>query len=146
MAGNLASGRAGESTTDEYQRHADIHILPSLGRFKLAELSTPLIRDFEDKLRDGTAPYGKDGAETKIRSQAMTKRIIGSLGALLADAQERGGVARNVVRELRSGRKRGKDRRAERRQKGKLRSGWTSPPPPRSRPSLGPRRAAGSRS
>jgi integrase len=128
----LATARAAgleKATTDEYQRHADMHILPSLGRLKLAELSTPLIRDFEDNLRDGTAPYGEDGTETKVRSQAMTKRIIGSLGALLADAQERGGVGRNVVRELRSRRKRGKERRAERRQKGKLKVGVDIPTP-----------------
>jgi integrase len=50
----------------------------------------------------------------------MVKKTIGSLGALLADAQERGLVARNVVRDLRSRRKQGVDRRAEKRQKGKL--------------------------
>jgi integrase len=115
------------TTTDEYQRHVDMHINPSLGALKLAELNAPLIRDFEDKLRAGTAPYGKDGSETKVRSAAMVKRIIGSLGALLADAQERGSVARNVVRELRTRRKRGKERRAERRAKGKLKVGVDIP-------------------
>jgi integrase len=104
-----------------------MHIAPSLGRLKLAELSAPLIRDFEDRLRAGTAPFGQKG--TKARSPAMTKAILGSLGALLADAQERGLVARNVVRELRSRRKRGKERRAERRQKGKLKAGIDIPTP-----------------
>jgi integrase len=118
-----------QATTDEYQRHVDMHIVPSLGRLKLAELSTPLIRDFEDKLRTGTAPYGEDGSETKVRSQAMTKKIIGSLGSLLADAVERGSVARNVVRDLKSKRRRGKERRAERRQKGKLKVGVDIPTP-----------------
>ncbi len=100
-----------------------MHIAPTLGRLKLAELNAPLIRDFEDKLRAGTAPFGKDGAETKVRSQAMIKKIIGSLRALLADAVERGSVARNVVYDLRSKRRAGKERRAERRQKGKLKVG-----------------------
>ena len=65
-------------------------------------------RDFEDKLRvAGTSP-------------AMVKRARGSLGALLADAQERGLVARNVVRDLRGRRRRGNERLAERRHKAKL--------------------------
>jgi integrase len=128
----LAATRAAgleKSTIDEYERHLDMHIVPSLGRLKLAELNAPLIRDFEDKLRAGTAPFGEDGTETKVRSQAMTKKIIGSLGALLADAVERGGVARNVVYDLRSKRRLGKERRAERRQKGKLKVGVDIPTP-----------------
>ena len=35
----------------------------------------------------------------------MTSMILGSLGAILADAQERGVSARNAVRDLRHGRK-----------------------------------------
>src|SRR5262249_16671697 len=126
IAGARAAGLE-EASVDEYQRHADLHINPSLGRLKLAELSAPMVRDFEDKLRAGTAPFGEEG--TKVRSQAMVKRIVGSLGSLLADAQERGAVARNVVRELRSGRKRGKERRQEKRQKGKLKVGVHIPYP-----------------
>jgi integrase len=118
-----------QATIDEYERHVDIHIVPSIGRLKLAELNAPLIRGFEDMLRDGTAPFGKDGTETKVRSAAMTKKIIGSLGSLLADAVERGGAARNVVRDLRSKRRRGEERRAERRQKGKLKVGVDIPTP-----------------
>jgi integrase len=57
----------------------------------------------------------------------MAKKIIGSLGAILADAQERGLVSRNVVRELRSNRRRGKEKRSERRQKGKLKVGVDIP-------------------
>jgi integrase len=49
------------------------------------------------------------------------------LGALIADAQERGLVARNVVRELRSARRCGGERRADPRQKGKLRIGTDIP-------------------
>jgi integrase len=85
------------------------------------------VRAFEDKLLTGDPVPGEETAEP--RSQAMTKKIIGSLGALLAEAQERGLVARNVVRELRSRRKRGKDRRAERREKGKLKVGVHIPTP-----------------
>lgn len=113
------------ATIDAYQQHLDLHIVPYLGRLKLSQLSAPLIREFEDKLRLGTPAPGE--AEGARRSPAMTKKILGSLGSILADAQERGRVARNVVRDLRSRRKRGKERRAERRQKGKLKVGVDIP-------------------
>jgi integrase len=115
------------TTVEQYQQHLKFHIEPYLGNLKLSHLSAPLVRAFEDKLRAGTPAPGEETAEP--RSQAMTKKIIGSLGALLAEAQERGLVARNVVRELRSRRKRGKDRRAERREKGKLKVGVDIPTP-----------------
>ena len=76
----------------------------------LNQLSTSVIRDFEDKLRSGLpAPLNIDG---KARSPAMTKRIVGSLSSILGDAQERGLVARNVVRELQMKRRPGKERAA----------------------------------
>jgi integrase len=52
-----------------------------------------------------------------------------SLGSLLADAQERGHVGQNVVRSLKANRKRGKERKAERRAKGKLKIGLDIPTP-----------------
>src|SRR5262245_27777513 len=60
------------------------------------------------------------------RSPAMIKRVVGDLGSILADAQERGEVAQNVVRSLS---KRKKRREAERRQKGKLKVGVDIPTP-----------------
>jgi integrase len=95
------------STVDDYKRMLKIHIAPRIGRTKLAQLSAPIVRDFEDKLR-------QDG-----RSPPMVRKIRGALSMLLADAQERGFVNRNVCRELR----RGKERKADRRQKGKLKAG-----------------------
>jgi integrase len=59
----------------------------------------------------------------------MVRKILGSLGAILADAQERGLVAQNVVRSLRGRRRRGKDRHADKRQKGKLKIGVDIPTP-----------------
>ena len=59
----------------------------------------------------------------------MVKRALASLAALLADAQERGLVARNVVRDLRGHRRRGKERQAERRHKAKLVVGIEIPTP-----------------
>jgi integrase len=115
------------STIDAYQQHADLHIKPYLGRTKLSQLTTPMIREFEDKLRRGDPAHGEDAG--KERSTAMIKRVIGSLGSIISDAQERGLVARNVVRDLRSRRKKGLAKRAERRQKGKLKVGVDIPTP-----------------
>src|SRR3954447_25844622 len=76
-----------------YRQHVALHIEPYLGLERLSQLTTPMIRDFEDRLR-------RDG-----RSPAMVRKILTSLGSLLADAQERGLVARNVARDIRTRRK-----------------------------------------
>jgi integrase len=104
------------STLGQYRQHADLHITPFIGRLKLTALSVPAIRAFEDRLR------------IEGRSPAMIRKILVSLGSLLADAQERGLVARNVVRDLKGGRK-GKERRQEARHRGKLRVGVDIPSP-----------------
>ena len=113
------------STLEQYQQHLTFHILPYLGRLKLSQLSAPMIREFEDKLLGGRPPPGEQAAAK--RSPAMTKKVLGSLGSLLADAQERGLVAQNVVRSLRGRRRRGKERSAEMRAKGKLKVGVDIP-------------------
>ena len=77
------------STIDEYKRHLNLHITPLLGHVKLSRLSAPLVRSFTDHLREANL------------SVAMVRKVRGSLGAILADAQERGKVARNVVRDTR---------------------------------------------
>lgn len=59
----------------------------------------------------------------------MVKKITGSLSSLLSDAQEQGLVSRNVVRDLSSRRKRGAGKRAERRQRGRLKVGVDIPTP-----------------
>jgi integrase len=82
---------------------------------KLAQLTAPLVRTFEDRLRQD-------------RSPAMVRKVLRSLGAILADAQERGLVAQNVVHGLRH-RRRGRERRAERRQNGRLKIGVDIPTP-----------------
>jgi integrase len=108
------------TTIDGYKQHLALHIEPFLGSTRLSDLSIPMVREFEDKL---------SADKSTSRSPALIKKVRGSLGAILADAQERGLVARNVVRELRSGRRRGKERRADRRQKGKLKVGVDIPSP-----------------
>jgi integrase len=102
------------STVAAYRQHAALHIVPVLGALKLSQLTVPLVRGFEERLR-------KDG-----RTPAMVRKARRSLGALLADAQERGLVGQNVVRSLRTSRH-GKDRSAER--NGKLKIGIDIPSP-----------------
>jgi integrase len=99
-----------------YRQHVDLRIVPVLGALRLSQLTVPLVRGFEDRLAaDGYSPV-------MVRT---TRRL---LGALLADAQERGLVAQNVVRSLRTSR-RGKDARGERRRNGKLKIGVDIPSP-----------------
>ena len=103
------------STVKQYREHTDHHINPFIGGLKLTEITAQTVRKLEDTL------HGEG------RSQAMVRKVISSLGSLLADAQEQGLCARNAVRDLRRNRRRGKDRRAEARQKGKLQIGVDIP-------------------
>jgi integrase len=118
--------RAGleRATVDAYRQHLRLHIEPYLGNLKLSQLSVPAVRDFEDKLARGDTPKGET---PNPRSPAMVRKVRVSLSSLLSDAQELGLVSRNVVRELRRSRKRGKERQAEKRQKGKLKVGVDIP-------------------
>jgi integrase len=115
------------STIDAYRAHLKWHIKPHLGRIRLSDLTAPLVRDFEDKLRAGEPAPGEESCDP--RSPPMIRKILTSLGSLVADAQERGLVARNVVRDLRARRKKGVERRADRRQRGKLKVGVDIPTP-----------------
>jgi integrase len=115
------------TTIDAYQNHLDLHIYPYLGDFKLSALTVAVVRKFQDDLRLGNPAPGQTGGEP--RSADMVKRVTGSLGALLADAMERGTVAQNVVRSLKQNRRRGKERQAERRAKGRLQIGVDIPTP-----------------
>jgi integrase len=102
------------ATLTQYRQHLEHHIAPLIGGVKLAQLTTPMVREFEDRLRTD-------------RSPAMVRKVLGSLGAILADAQERGLVAQNVARSLRTRRQRGKERHADRRQRGRLKVGVDIP-------------------
>jgi integrase len=112
------------TTLDAYRQHLRLHIEPYLSDVKLSQLSAPMVREFEDKLARGDMPGDADPAP---RSPAMVRRIRGSLSSLVSDAQERGLVSRNVVRDLRANRRKGKERQAERRQRGKLKVGVDIP-------------------
>jgi len=108
------------TTTVGYRQHIDLHIAPILGALRLSQLTVPLVRGFEDRLR-------RDG-----RSPAMVRKVRRSLGGILADAQERGLVAQNVVYSLRKNRR---SRRAD--GNGKLKIGIDIPAPAEMRAIIG---------
>jgi integrase len=109
-----ASGDLERGTLLQYRQHLNLHIVPHLGRIKLAEFSPPMLAKFEaDLRRDGCSP-------------SMVRKVRTSLGSILAHAQSHGMVARNIVREL--GRlKRTKRNKAD--QKRKLEVGVDIPTP-----------------
>src|SRR5262245_1639132 len=92
-----ARGRE-RSTTDVYEQHLRLHINPRIGSLRLTGLTLPKVSAFQDALR-------------KHLSAAMTRRIMGSLKQLLATAQVRGLVARNIARDLPPDRESGRDKR-----------------------------------
>jgi integrase len=102
------------SSINQRKNHLENHIVPMIGQTLLSKLTVPAIREFEDKLRE------------EGRSAAMVKKILTSLGSILADANERGLAMRNPVRDIRGSRK-GRERRQEKRQKGKLEIGVDIP-------------------
>jgi integrase len=75
------------TTVRQYRAHVDLHIVPRIGGAKLARLSAPAINAFVDQL-------AADG-----RSKEMQKRVLASLSAIVSEAQRRGLVATNNVRD-----------------------------------------------
>ena len=98
------------TTLAAYRQRVDLHIVPLIGAVKLSQLTAPRVRMFEDTLR-------------KDRSAAMVRMVIGTLGAILADALDSGLVAQNVVRG------RPHRRKAHDKRQGKLKIGIDIPSP-----------------
>lgn len=103
------------SSIEQRRQHLRLHIEPFIGTTLLSHLTVPAVREFADRLR-------QEG-----RSQVMVRKVLGSLGSLMCDAQERGLATRNSVRDMRGARRRGKERQADKRQKGKLKVGVDIP-------------------
>lgn len=76
------------STVAQYQQHLRLHIEPFIGTKRLTEISVPAVRSFLDTLK------------AQGRSPAMVRAVRVSLGSLLSDAQERGLVVRNAVKDI----------------------------------------------
>lgn len=102
------------SSVEDYERAVRLHINPFLGTVKLTALNTVRLRAYEDELREAG------------RSASMIKRVMTTLGTLLADAQERGLVVRNAAREMQARRGQGANRQ-EKRHKGRLKVGTDIP-------------------
>lgn len=124
----IAAGEAAgleRSSIDQRKQHLKFHIEPLIGNVLLSKLNVPAARDFEDRLR------------AEGRSPAMVKKVLGSLGGIFADAMERGLATRNPVRDMRGARRKGKERAAEKRAKGKLKVGIDIPLPDEVRQIIG---------
>jgi integrase len=122
----IASGEGANlerSTINQRRRHLKYHIGPFLGDTLLSKLTVPVVRAFEDQLREAG------------RSSAMIRKILGSLGSILTDAQERGLTTRNPVKDMRGTRRKGNQ--TEKRKKGKLTVGEQIPAPEEVRALLG---------
>ncbi len=76
------------ATLLDYRQHLKLHILPFVGSVKLSRLTVPAVNQFRDQLLDAG------------RSPNMVKRVLKSLAALVAEAQGRGLVATNAVRDV----------------------------------------------
>src|SRR5580765_2825226 len=100
------------ATLERYRRLLGLHIVPLIGAVKLAQLTVPAVRAFEDRLRAD-------------RSPVLVHRVLVTLSSILSDAQERGLVAQNVAR----GRRRRHRGEAADRHKRKLKVGVDIPTP-----------------
>lgn len=76
------------STIESYKQRLFLHIVPYIGDQKLSKILVPRVRAFADQLR------------LEGRSAAMVRKVLTALGAIFADAQERGLATRNPVREM----------------------------------------------
>jgi integrase len=102
------------TTLEGYRQHLALHIMPLIGAVKLAQLTVPMVREFEDRLRID-------------RSPALARKVLVSLSSILTDAQERGLVAQNVAHSLRA-RRSGKSH-TDQRQRRRLKVGVDIPTP-----------------
>ncbi|MEN3793362.1 tyrosine-type recombinase/integrase [Fulvimarina sp. MAC3] len=107
--------RVEHGTLVQYRQHVRLHIVPMIGHTLLSRLTVPSVRQFEeDMIAAG-------------RSSSMLRKVMVTLGSIISDAQERGLVVRNAVRDKGRARQKGRDRRAEKRQRGRLKVGVDIP-------------------
>ena len=79
------------STLEQHRGHIDHHIIPLIGRARLADLSTPRVQRFADDLL--TRPKADGSDETLSRSTA--RKVLSSLKSLIKHAQRQGQIAKN---------------------------------------------------
>src|SRR5262245_48872744 len=86
------------ATVRTYCQHVDLYIVPLLGRTKLSEITVPVVAQFKKALRErGVSP-------------ALIKKVVVSLGSIIAESQQHGLVAHNAVRELRQSKRRSREK------------------------------------
>jgi integrase len=73
------------STVTSYRQQLDLHIKPFVGGTRLSKFTVPSARAFKDKLREGG------------HSPSMIRRVMKTMGSIIADAQELGLIARNPM-------------------------------------------------
>lgn len=100
------------TTIEHYEQLLGAHIVPHLGAVKLSKLTAPMVKDFRARLLTATG------------SPSLVKRVTTALSSILADAQDAGFVAQNVVRSLSR-----KKKRSKAQQRRKLRVGVDIPAP-----------------
>jgi integrase len=76
-------------TIRQRRGHLKHHVMPYIGRLRLSVLTTPLVYEFDSKLREAG------------RSIAMRRKVLTNLKTMLTFAQGRGLVAQNVARGVR---------------------------------------------
>ncbi|TGQ08700.1 MULTISPECIES: site-specific integrase [unclassified Mesorhizobium] len=76
------------STRDQYKGHLENHIYPNIGKTKLSKIGVPFVYAFLDKLRE------------QGLSEPMVRAVRVSLGAMLSNAQKKGLVVFNAVKEM----------------------------------------------
>jgi integrase len=117
-------------TLVHYRWLLDAHIVPFLGNVKLSKLTAPMVKEFKEKLLDGTpAPGDKAGVP---RSPSLVKRTVAAPSSLLTDAQDAGFVAQNVCHSLSR-----KKKRSKAQQRRKYRVGVDIPAPDETRAIVG---------
>lgn len=92
-------------TLRTYGAVANEHVVPIIGKYRLAQLTRPMVEQFRDDLLTGAVPDGRK------RSRVMARKALGYLKAALKEAQRRGKVAQNVATEVQIKANRGEDNR-----------------------------------
>lgn len=76
------------STLRQYRQHERCHVVPLIGTLKLSRLTAPEVHAFLDRLLES-------------RSRPLARKVLQSLSAIVSEAQRRGHVSHNIVRDVR---------------------------------------------
>ena len=83
-------GSRERGTMRGYDALVRLHIGPTLGAAKLAQLSTPMLEGWRDRLFAGTE-------HRKPLTRRRARKVLGTLKSILSEAQRRGLVAQNAA-------------------------------------------------